>query len=342
MVKEWIGKTVGIFLITAGIGLFLYPDISEWFLEQQTTQYVDDFQAKYKESHRKQTNPFQNAEDRSDISEIHEPEDIFPPEDDPLYQEILTYNREIYENEQEGFLDAWSYEQTPISLEGLEDGKFGYMEIPVLDIILPLYIGASASNMAKGAAVLGQTSIPIGGESTNSVIAAHRGWSTGSFLKDIEEVSVGDAIYITNPWERLVYQVEAIDIVYPDDSDAVKIQEGKDMITICTCHPYMSQGKYRYLLYCIRNENMEVSKENLSSISVGETEIEKEAVMEEQEMKKDGGIVASNGIIYESSGNTIKIENLLRRGSAFVMLLIVFLSFAYVRIRDRKKKSIKG
>lgn len=97
------------------------------------------------------------------------------------------------------------------------------------------------------------TSLPVGGEDTNCVIAGHRGYNRSkTFFKDIEYLSAGDRIYIKNSWEELVYEVEKIDIVTPNDVDAVKIRPGKDMVTLLTCHPYGSNGKYRYLVYCSR------------------------------------------------------------------------------------------
>ena len=58
---------------------------------------------------------------------------------------------------------------------------------------------------------------------------------------------------MTNLWETLTYHVENVEVIEPDDSEKVKIQEGKDMITLITCHPYRSGGKYRYVVYCVRD-----------------------------------------------------------------------------------------
>ena len=340
MARKLLGKTGGMILILLGIGLFCYPDISEWFLKQQTMQYIDDFQRKYQEKSVKK--PAEEGIVGETIVEGGELGDnsvqeeaaleknsLYEKENDPLYQEILLYNQEIYNNGQSGFRDAWSYEQAPIVLDGLEDGKFGYMEIPSMDVTLPLYIGASSSNMSKGAAILGQTSIPIGGQNTNSVIAAHRGWSTGAFLRDIEKVSIGDMVYIINPWERMAYQVETIDIVYPDDSDAVKIQENRDMITICTCHPYLSRGKYRYLLYCVRDEEAEEGSGKVS-LSASEQGTDKEHSDNSAQSKGDC-IIASNGVQYETSGSTIQMERFVRRGSAAAIAAILLMSFLHAK-----------
>ena len=260
--------------------------------------------------------------------------------DDKLYQEIVTYNVSIYENGQAGFKDAWSYERPPISLKGLSDGKFGYIQIPAMDVTLPLYVGASDSNMAKGAVILGQTSIPLGGENTNSVIAGHRGWSTGNFFLNIEEISIDDMVYITNPWQTLAYRVESIDIIDPYDSDAVKIQEGRDMVTLVTCHPYMSRGKYRYVVYCIRDKDAESDdmvtvKKNVSGKTAGSGHSDSQAQSDSLPDKKNY-ITASDGTVYESSNELIQKEDLVRRICGTTIILIVLFSLIYTRVQDKK------
>ncbi len=92
------------------------------------------------------------------------------------------------------------------------------------------------TNLNKGAAILGQTSMPIGGASTNCVIAGHRTWNgiMHPFV-GLEKVEVGDLLYLTNPWETLTYRVVRKEIIYPDNSDKVRIQEGRDLISIFTC-----------------------------------------------------------------------------------------------------------
>lgn len=172
-----------------------------------------------------------------------------------LYKEADRYNRLIYENRQTELKDAWSYEQSVFSLQsyGLPDEVFGVLRIPKMEMELPLYLGASGENMAKGAVVLGQTSLPIGGLHTNCVIAAHRGWSSSPMFRDIEDLRTGDLIYIDNLWETLVYSVDEISVILPDDVEAVHIQEGKDLVTLITCHPY-GQNHHRYVVFCKRQK----------------------------------------------------------------------------------------
>ena len=79
--------------------------------------------------------------------------------------------------------------------------------------------GTSDSHLAKGAAVLGQTSLPVGGENTNSVIAGHRGYSGIPYFREIGRLKTGDKVVIRNPWEKLTYLVEQIQIIDPNDID---------------------------------------------------------------------------------------------------------------------------
>lgn len=171
-----------------------------------------------------------------------------------LFLDMEEYNERLFENRQEALCTREATEKPTFCLEqyGLPDEVFGVIRIPKMEVEMPIYLGANEENMANGAAVLSQTSIPIGGENTNSVIAGHRGYSGYDYFKQIELLEVGDEIYIDNLWETMTYKVAEIRIVYPDNVDAVLIQPGREMITLMTCHPYASGGKYRYLVYCER------------------------------------------------------------------------------------------
>lgn len=181
-------------------------------------------------------------------------------EEEIPYERLRTameqHNKWLFDVKQGNLTSPRSYEEPPFKLTdyGLPDEVFGVIRIPAMEVEMPIYLGANEENMANGAAVLSQTSIPIGGENTNSVIAGHRGYSGYKYFMDIEALQEGDKVYITNLWEEMVYEVNEVKIVYPDDLDSVLIQPGKDLITLMTCHPYASGGKYRYLVYCERIE----------------------------------------------------------------------------------------
>ena len=176
------------------------------------------------------------------------------------YERLRTamerHNQWLYDVKQGNLTGPQSYEEPLFKLSdyGLEDEVFGVISIPKMEVEMPIYLGATEENMANGAAVLSQTSIPIGGENTNSVIAGHRGWQGYDYFKQIELLEVGDEITIDNLWETLTYKVVEIKIITPDDVGAILIQPGRDLVTLLTCHPYASGGKYRYLVFCERSE----------------------------------------------------------------------------------------
>lgn len=168
---------------------------------------------------------------------------------------MQEYNEQLYLTGQTALVNKQAYETPPFLLTeyGLSDNVFGVICIPAMDVELPLYLGADSENMAKGATVLGQTSIPIGGINTNAVIAGHRGWSGYPYFLDIDKLQVGDEVRITNLWEELRYTVVEIRIIEPYDLDAILIQPGRELLTLMTCHPYASGGRYRYLVFCERS-----------------------------------------------------------------------------------------
>lgn len=171
-----------------------------------------------------------------------------------LLEAMQAYNQRIWEEKQEGLCNPWSYQQPSFTLGdyGLEDEVFGVISIPSLELELPLYLGATYQHMADGAAHLSQTSLPIGGNNTNCVIAGHRGWGGAAYFRYITDLLPGDEVIITNLWGDMTYTVTDTKIIAPNDVDQILIQEGRDMITLLTCHPYASGGKQRYLVFCER------------------------------------------------------------------------------------------
>ena len=157
---------------------------------------------------------------------------------------------------QAGLADALACEEPAVLLRdcGVEDEIIGVLEIPTLELVMPVYLGASDSHLAAGAAVLGNTSAPIGGMSTNCVIAGHRGWYGADYFRHIDRLQAGDMVTITNLWETLTYTVVDIQIIQPHEVEKIKIQPGRDLLTLITCHPYASGGRQRLVVYCERRK----------------------------------------------------------------------------------------
>lgn len=180
-----------------------------------------------------------------------------PKEGDPTYEALVDYSERVREGTGDKVNDPFAFSGDELAAMGLPDGIVGSIDIPAMGVTLPIYLGATEANMELGAAVVAGTSMPVGGESSNCVIAAHRGvWHGVQMFRDIELLEVGDTITITTAWDELTYRVCEIRVIEPDDVDALAVQEGRDLVTLFTCHPY-AVSSHRYLVYCERVENDE-------------------------------------------------------------------------------------
>ena len=230
-----------ILLFACGFSIFAYPYIHNYMVERDMRGQIHYFLEKMG------TQPTEDTPELTDSPEL-------PREYQALWDAMVSYNDAIWEEKQAGLCDPWAYQQPSFTLGeyGLEEEVFGVLSIPALDLEMPLYLGATASHMADGAAHLSQTSLPIGGLNTNCVIAGHRGWNGADYFRYITELKPGDEVMITNLWETLTYRVTDTRIIMPNEVEQILIQEGRDMITLLTCHPYASGGKQRFLIFCDR------------------------------------------------------------------------------------------
>lgn len=173
-----------------------------------------------------------------------------------LLADLQAYNQRIYAEKQSSLVDLEACEESAADLTtyGVADEIIGVLEIPAMELIMPVYLGASDAHLAAGAAVLGNTSAPIGGDNTNCVIGGHRGWRGADYFRHIDRLQMGDTVTLTNLWETLTYTVADIQIIQPHEVDKIKIQPNRDLLTLVTCHPYASGGRQRYVVYCERTE----------------------------------------------------------------------------------------
>lgn len=173
-----------------------------------------------------------------------------------LLADLQAYNQRIYAEKQSSLIDLEACEEPAADLTayGIEDEIIGVLEIPAMELTMPVYLGASNAHLAAGAAVLGNTSAPIGGNSTNCVIAGHRGWRGADYFRHIDRLQVGDTVTLTNLWKPLTYTVADIQIIQPHEVEKIKIQPNRDLLTLLTCHPYASGGRQRFVVYCERTE----------------------------------------------------------------------------------------
>lgn len=214
-------------LAVAGICVMLWPVVMGHRLQSSAETAVQEF-----------------------LAERNEPEKLYPE----LLADLQAYNQRIYIERQSGLVDLEACEAPAADLTtyGVGNEIIGVLEIPAMELTMPVYLGASDEHLAAGAAVLGNTSVPIGGDNTNSVIAGHRGWKGADYFRHIDRLAVGDEVRITNLWETLTYTVADIQIIQPHEVDKIKIQSDRDLLTLLTCHPYASGGRQRYVVYCER------------------------------------------------------------------------------------------
>lgn len=221
---------IAILFILIGAVFFMYPSASNYMYTQEVREEEHIFISKVSDNRYK---------------------DNF----ERLYQDLKLKNESLFLSKQCDLKDPFSYEQPTIDLNsyGIDNNTIGYINIPKIQINLPIILGANKANMAKGAVHLTQTSYPIGGANTNCVIAAHRGYAKAAFFRNIERLECGDKIYIRNFKEELVYEVAEIKIIDPTQSNELLIRPGEDLITLITCHPYRANYQ-RYMVVCKRAE----------------------------------------------------------------------------------------
>ena len=217
-------------LAMAGICVMLWPVFTGHRLQADTDAAVQEF-----------------------LADCDESEQKYPE----LLAALQEYNRQLYAETQCNLVDIEACEEPAADLTayGIDDEIIGVLEISAMELTMPVYLGASEAHLAAGAAVLGNTSAPIGGNNTNCVIAGHRGWRGADYFRHIDKLAVGDTVKLTNLWETLTYTVSDIQIIQPHQIERIKIQQGRDLLTLLTCHPYASGGKQRYVVYCERTIN---------------------------------------------------------------------------------------
>ncbi|WP_411372737.1 class C sortase [Enterococcus thailandicus] len=157
-------------------------------------------------------------------------------ETNALQQKMTAENERLQKNGLNPGADPFKDEK---KVESTQAELIGSINIPKININLPLYDETTTDVLEIGAGVLQGTSFPTGGKSTHSVISAHSGLPNRLFFTDLEELKIGDQFILTVLDKKLAYQVDAIEVVMPDDTSSLTIQEGRDLVTLLTCTPYM-------------------------------------------------------------------------------------------------------
>lgn len=245
MKRERFGIVARILLVCIGVTILIYPSLSEYLSEKNSSTAIvtyDDSVAKANEK---------------------------------MLDEILArareYNKELAYESGYGKPVVNSFGE-PVSLVGYDellnldgDGMMGYINIPCLNVTVPIYHTTNESVLQVGIGHLENTSLPVGGELSHSVLSGHTGLPTKSLFTDLDQMKIGDRFFIKVLNETLCYTVDEINVVLPYETEKLAIVEGEDYCTLITCTPY-GINDHRLLVRGKRTEyNPETIKEEMAS-----------------------------------------------------------------------------
>lgn len=209
-----------IILIAAGLSLLLYPMVSNQWNTYRQSQLITSYDQTVKQ-----------MEQASAIDY------------DTEWQDANSYNDELLPTIlPDSFAIAAVADELDeeymscLNLTG--DGMMGYVEIPKIDIRIPIYHTVEEEVLQNAAGHLEGSSLPAGGESTHSVISAHRGLPQAALFTDLDRLSEGDHFFLHILDDTLCYEVDKISVVDPEETDALQVEDGQDLCTLLTCTPY--------------------------------------------------------------------------------------------------------
>lgn len=208
--KNW--KIILIFVL--GLMIAIYPIISNYYYTVENNNQVKDFQEAVSEM------PDKEVLERIDLAKAYndtlDPSRLADPYTEREKKGVENYARMLEVRE-----------------------KIGYIDVPKINQQIPVYAGTSEDILQHACGHLEGTSLPIGGKDTHAVITAHRGLPQVKLFRDLDKMEVGDLFFFTNVKETLAYKVDQILVVEPWDFEPVLVVEGKDLMTLLTCTPYM-------------------------------------------------------------------------------------------------------
>ena len=199
------------------LGITLYPMISTWYNERHQAEVHIHYQEKV---------------EQVDNTKLIEAKEL-----------AVAYNQTILPGAQdedsfskEALLSASENYGSLLNLAG--DGIMGYVEIPTIGVTLPIYHGTNNSTLERGVGHLLGSSLPVGGESTHSVLTAHSGMASQKMFSDLDRLKIGDIFFLDVLGEKLAYQVDQIKTVLPHDTTFLQTEMESDLCTLVTCTPF--------------------------------------------------------------------------------------------------------
>ena len=217
MKKKILRISLAVMMFLLALGITLYPLISSYYNDRHQSQ----IQTKYEER----------------LEQIDNSAKIQAKQLAIAYNNALKPENQIGEAfTEQTLLEASVDYDAQLNVAG--DGIMCYVEIPRIDVVLPVYHGTDASTLERGVGHLLGSSLPVGGESTHSVLTAHSGVASMKLFSDLDQLQSGDVFYIHVLGEVLAYQVFDINTVLPHKTELLQIQTGKDLSTLVTCTPF--------------------------------------------------------------------------------------------------------
>ena len=222
-----------ILVLLAGLSLLLYPTVSDYWNSFHQTRAI----ATYAEN-----------------VAIMDQEQY-----DEIWSAAKAYNASLAERDNAFLLSDEQKEEYTRLLDVSGLGIMGYIEIPEIDVSLPIYHGTEESVLQIAVGHLEWSSLPVGGESTHCVLSGHRGLPSAKLFTNLDKLQTGDIFMLRILDDLLTYEVDQILIVEPQETGALRIEEGKDYCTLVTCTPYGS-NTHRLLVRGHRIDNIEEAK----------------------------------------------------------------------------------
>jgi len=226
--KKHLSTILLIVALLAGVSLLLYPSVSDYWNSLHATQVVSNYAQQVQ------------TMDRSRY--------------ETMWNDAVAYNRSLLTRSTDFALTDAQKRQYDALLNVDGTGIMGYLEIPALEVTLPIYHGTDDSVLQVGAGHVEWSSLPTGGESTHCVLSGHRGLPSARLFSDLDQLVAGDTFVIRVLDEVMTYEVDQILIVEPTDVSALTVEDGKDLCTLVTCTPY-GVNSHRLLVRGHRVEN---------------------------------------------------------------------------------------
>ena len=216
-IPAWVPHVLRIIGLMIGAGILFYPTISSQWNRYRDSQLISDYSKKVASY----------TKDR--YREVWEEAKAYND------QHLQNYIMDAFDENTEEYILTHPYDTL---LNPMGDYIMGYIEIPKIDVRMPIYHGIGKAALEKGAGHIEGTSLPIGGPGTHAVLSGHRGMPGRKLFTDLDLIVVGDQFYLKVLNETLAYQVDQILTVLPHETDDLDIIPGEDLVTLVTCTPY--------------------------------------------------------------------------------------------------------